>query len=143
MNCRERKTNLKRNSYSKKFNQTIPLTKCEIHLNKWGIDKMKEKELLRKLGEETLYSAKGHFKSCDLRRQLNHIHHLGLCSFKCSWNYRHSSSCRQMVFRNWFIRHYRIIDLERRRRQELPSQTQRSSRKIFGITKEIEAVIFK
>jgi len=31
---------------------------------------MKEKELLRKLGEETLYSAKGHFKSCDLRRQL-------------------------------------------------------------------------
>jgi hypothetical protein len=31
---------------------------------------MKEKELLKKLGEETLYSAKGHFKSCDLRRQL-------------------------------------------------------------------------
>lgn len=31
---------------------------------------MMEKELLRKLGEETLYSAKGHFKSCDLRRQL-------------------------------------------------------------------------
>lgn len=31
---------------------------------------MHEKELLRKLGEETLYSAKGHFKSCDLRRQL-------------------------------------------------------------------------
>ena len=31
---------------------------------------MKEKELLRKLGEETLYSAKGHFKACDLRRQL-------------------------------------------------------------------------
>lgn len=31
---------------------------------------MQEKELLRKLGEETLYSAKGHFKSCDLRRQL-------------------------------------------------------------------------
>ena len=29
-----------------------------------------EKELLRKLGEETIYSAKGHFKSCDLRRQL-------------------------------------------------------------------------
>ena len=29
-----------------------------------------EKELLRKLGEETLYSAKGHFKACDLRRQL-------------------------------------------------------------------------
>lgn len=31
---------------------------------------MHEKVLLRKLGEETLYSAKGHFKSCDLRRQL-------------------------------------------------------------------------
>ena len=31
---------------------------------------MQEKELLRKLGEETLYSAKGHFKACDLRRQL-------------------------------------------------------------------------
>lgn len=31
---------------------------------------MEEKELLRKLGEETLYSAKGHFKACDLRRQL-------------------------------------------------------------------------
>jgi hypothetical protein len=31
---------------------------------------MAEKELLRKLGEETLYSAKGHFKACDLRRQL-------------------------------------------------------------------------
>lgn len=31
---------------------------------------MKEKELLRKLGEETLYSAKGHFKACDLRRKL-------------------------------------------------------------------------
>jgi len=31
---------------------------------------MNEKELLRKLGEETLYSAKGHFKACDLRRQL-------------------------------------------------------------------------
>lgn len=31
---------------------------------------MQEKELLRKLGEETLYSAKGHFKSGDLRRQL-------------------------------------------------------------------------
>jgi len=29
-----------------------------------------EKELLRRLGEETLYSAKGHFKACDLRRQL-------------------------------------------------------------------------
>lgn len=26
--------------------------------------------LLKKLGEETIYSAKGHFKSCDLRRQL-------------------------------------------------------------------------
>jgi len=31
---------------------------------------MNEKELLRKLGEETIYSAKGHFKACDLRRQL-------------------------------------------------------------------------
>lgn len=31
---------------------------------------MSEKELLKKLGEETLYSAKGHFKACDLRRQL-------------------------------------------------------------------------
>lgn len=31
---------------------------------------MEEKKLLRKLGEETLYSAKGHFKACDLRRQL-------------------------------------------------------------------------
>ena len=31
---------------------------------------MKEKELLKKLGEETLYSAKGHFKACDLRRNL-------------------------------------------------------------------------
>ena len=31
---------------------------------------MNEKELLRKLGEETLYSAKGHFKAGDLRRQL-------------------------------------------------------------------------
>lgn len=31
---------------------------------------MHEKELLRKLGEETLYTAKGHFKACDLRRQL-------------------------------------------------------------------------
>lgn len=29
-----------------------------------------EKKLLRKLGEETLYSAKGHFKACDLRRNL-------------------------------------------------------------------------
>lgn len=29
-----------------------------------------KKELLKKLGEETLYSAKGHFKACDLRRQL-------------------------------------------------------------------------
>ncbi len=28
------------------------------------------KELLRKLGEETIFSAKGHFKACDLRRQL-------------------------------------------------------------------------
>lgn len=31
---------------------------------------MKEKELLRKLGEETIHSAKGHFKACDLRRKL-------------------------------------------------------------------------
>lgn len=31
---------------------------------------MQEKQLLRKLGEETIYSAKGHFKACDLRRQL-------------------------------------------------------------------------
>lgn len=31
---------------------------------------MKEKELLRKLGEETLHSAKGHFNACDLRRRL-------------------------------------------------------------------------
>lgn len=29
-----------------------------------------EKELLKKLGQETIYSAKGHFKACDLRRQL-------------------------------------------------------------------------
>lgn len=28
------------------------------------------RELLRKLGEETIHSAKGHFKACDLRRQL-------------------------------------------------------------------------
>jgi len=28
------------------------------------------KELLKKLGEETLYSAKGHFKACDIRRYL-------------------------------------------------------------------------
>lgn len=31
---------------------------------------MQEKELLKKLGEETLYSAKGHFKACDIRRYL-------------------------------------------------------------------------
>lgn len=31
---------------------------------------MPERELLRKLGEETLYSAKGHFKACDIRRYL-------------------------------------------------------------------------
>jgi len=31
---------------------------------------MNVKELLRKLGEETLYSAKGHFKATDLRRNL-------------------------------------------------------------------------
>lgn len=29
---------------------------------------MLEKDLLRKLGEESLYSAKGHFKACDIRR---------------------------------------------------------------------------
>lgn len=29
-----------------------------------------DKELLKKLGEETIYSAKGHFKSCDIRRNL-------------------------------------------------------------------------
>lgn len=29
---------------------------------------MSEKELLRKIGTETLYSAKGHFKSVDIRR---------------------------------------------------------------------------
>ena len=31
---------------------------------------MKEKELLKKLGEETIYSAKSHFKACDIRRNL-------------------------------------------------------------------------
>lgn len=31
---------------------------------------MKEKELLKKLGEETIYSAKGHFKASDIRRNL-------------------------------------------------------------------------
>jgi hypothetical protein len=31
---------------------------------------MEEKKLLRKLGEETLFSAKGHFKACDVRRNL-------------------------------------------------------------------------
>jgi hypothetical protein len=31
---------------------------------------MEEKELLKKLGVETIYSAKGHFKACDLRRNL-------------------------------------------------------------------------
>jgi len=30
----------------------------------------KGKELLKKLGEETIYSAKGHFKACDIRRRL-------------------------------------------------------------------------
>jgi hypothetical protein len=30
---------------------------------------MREKELLKRLGEETLYSAKGHFKACDIRRE--------------------------------------------------------------------------
>ena len=29
-----------------------------------------QKDLLKKLGEETIYSAKGHFKACDLRRNL-------------------------------------------------------------------------
>ena len=29
---------------------------------------MNKVELLKKLGEETIYSAKGHFKACDLRR---------------------------------------------------------------------------
>lgn len=29
-----------------------------------------EEILLRKLGEETIFSAKGHFKACDLRRQM-------------------------------------------------------------------------
>jgi hypothetical protein len=32
-----------------------------------------EKELLRKLGEETIYTAKGHFKAGDIRRQLTTI----------------------------------------------------------------------
>lgn len=31
---------------------------------------MHGKELLKKLGEETIYSAKGHFKACDVRRNL-------------------------------------------------------------------------
>jgi len=31
---------------------------------------MQERELLKRLGEETLYSAKGHFKACDVRRKL-------------------------------------------------------------------------
>ena len=30
---------------------------------------MNDKELLKKLGEETIYSAKGHFKACDIRRK--------------------------------------------------------------------------
>ena len=30
---------------------------------------MKEKDLLLKIGEETIYSAKGHFKACDMRRK--------------------------------------------------------------------------
>lgn len=29
---------------------------------------MIDKEILKKMGEETIYSAKGHFKACDLRR---------------------------------------------------------------------------
>jgi hypothetical protein len=31
---------------------------------------MADKEILKKLGEETIYSAKGHFKACDIRRNL-------------------------------------------------------------------------
>jgi hypothetical protein len=31
---------------------------------------MGDKELLKKLGEETVYSAKGHCKACDIRRNL-------------------------------------------------------------------------
>ena len=31
---------------------------------------MNGKELLCKLGEETIYSAKGHFKACDIRRNV-------------------------------------------------------------------------
>lgn len=31
---------------------------------------MSQKKLLRSLGEETIYSAKGHFKACDVRRTL-------------------------------------------------------------------------
>lgn len=31
---------------------------------------MGNKDFLKKLGEETMYSAKGHFKSCDMRRYL-------------------------------------------------------------------------
>jgi len=29
-----------------------------------------KKELLKQLGEETIYTAKGHFKACDIRRNL-------------------------------------------------------------------------
>lgn len=31
---------------------------------------MNDKELLKKLGQETIYSAKGHFKAADIRRNL-------------------------------------------------------------------------
>jgi len=39
-----------------------------------------EKDLLKKLGEETIYSAKGHFKACDLRRQLI-TYTIWICAF--------------------------------------------------------------
>lgn len=39
-----------------------------------------ERILLRKLGEETIYSAKNHFKACDIRRQLI-TYTLWLCTF--------------------------------------------------------------
>lgn len=31
---------------------------------------MQNRELLKKLGEETIHTAKGHFKACDIRRNL-------------------------------------------------------------------------
>lgn len=34
------------------------------------MDEKIEIELLKKLGEETIYTAKGHFKACDIRRNL-------------------------------------------------------------------------